>query len=184
MRNIILAILYLNFLFPINAFSQETVQAKVDTLSYTYYMSLVQEQVGKKASDWKLKDTDGKEIALSDYSGKLILLEFWGVGCGACIIAAKDVCLIDSLYKTKGLAVIGIEGEGRNSLDKIKKFKQDYGFNYLTLVGGKETARKYGVRAFPTFFLIDKSGKIIYSHLGYFYGNKKDELLELIEKNI
>ena len=184
MRNIILVILSLNFLFSFKSFSQETDQSQVDTTSYLYYMSLVQQQVDKQASEWKLKDIDGKEFALSDYSGKLILLEFWGTGCGACVKAAKDVCLIDSLYKTKGLAVIGIEGDGRSNLDEIKKFKQDYGFNYLTLVGGKETSRKYGVRAYPTFFLIDKSGKIIYSHLGFFYGNKKDELLELIERNI
>jgi peroxiredoxin len=184
MRKIILIIWSLIFLFSLKSFCQESNQAKVDTTSYAYSMSLAQNLIDKQAPNWKLRDTEEKEYVLSDYDGKLILLEFWGAGCGACAIAAKDVCFIDSSYNSKGLAVIGIEGDGRSNLKKIKKFKHDYNFNYLTLIGNKEISRKYGVKAFPTFFLIDKSGKIIYTHLGYFYGNKKDELIALIEKNL
>lgn len=184
MRKVILVIWSFIILFSFKSFSQKTESHEVDTTSYTYYMSLVQSQIDKQASDWKLKDTEGKEYQFTDYYGKFILLEFWGTGCGACAKAAKDVCYIDSLYKNKGLEVIGIEGDGRSNLDQIKKFKQDYNLNYLTLIGGKDISKKYGVRAYPTFFLIDKSGKIIYAHLDFFYGNKKEELIALIEKHL
>ena len=184
MRKIILVSWYLIFLFSFKSYCQESDQAKVDTSSFTYFMSLAQSQIDKQLSNWKLKDLEGNEYELSDYAGDLILLEFWGTGCGACVKAARDVCFIDSVYKPKGLEVIGIESDGRSNLEQIKNFKQDYNFNYLTLIGGKEISEKYRVRAYPTFFLIDKSGKIIYAHIGFFYGNKKDELITIIERNL
>lgn len=181
MKKIILIALGLNFLNLLCAHCQDT--SKVHRMTISDYDSLATSQIGKQAEAWSLADVNGEMYHSSEYSGKLLLIEFWGAGCPACVMAAKDVCQIDSLYKSKGLAVVGIEGDDRSSPDQIKNFKKRYKMNYLSLINGKEICKKFGAGAFPTFFLIDKKGKIIYAHVGYFYGESKNELISLIEKN-
>jgi peroxiredoxin len=181
MKKNVLIVLGASFLIVLGAHGQDT--TKVHTKTLADYESLAASQIGKQVEAWSLADVNGKMYNSSEYSGKLLLIEFWGAGCPACIMAAKDVSQIDSLYKSIGLAVIGIEGDGRSNLDQIKDFKKRFNMNYLCLINGKEVSTKLGVGAYPTFFLLDKKGKIVYSHVGYFYGDTKNELINLIEKN-
>lgn len=183
MRNVILIVWILLFLFSLNSVCQEPENSRTDTISFSYYLSIANKQLNKQAPDWVLNDLNGKLYKLSDFYGKLTLIEFWGTGCGACVRTANDVSIIDSVYKSKGLVVIGIESS-TSSIEKIKIFKQKYNFNYLTLVGGKEISQQYGVRGFPTFFLIDKTGKVIYTHLGYFPSNTKQKMIDSIEEHL
>jgi peroxiredoxin len=180
MIRILLIIYCLIYLFSFKTFSQESDTNVRYTSNYTFYLDLV----GKPSPKWKLKDLDGKVYESDDYVGNLVLLEIWGTNCSVCIKTAEDVCYIDSLFNPDGLKVIGIEGDGRSTTEQIKKFKHDFNLNYFTLVGNKEISRQYGVIGYPTFFLIDKKGKIIHTSIGRIVGEKKSNLIKLIQMHL
>lgn len=180
MVRILLIVWSIIFLFSFKLFSQQSDKDIAYSSNETFYLDLIEKQSPK----WKLSDLDGNFHSINDYLGNLVLIEIWGTNCGVCIKAAKEVNLIDSTYNLKGLKVIGIEGDGRANLTQIKKFKNDFNLNYFTLIGEKEISRQYGVIGYPTFFLIDKCGKIIYSSIGRLKGDNFDNLIKLIEDNL
>lgn len=154
------------------------VESYSDTTSIGYYLGLLENQIGEMAPDWELADIDGNKYHLSDYKGKFVLLEFWAVGCGACIKSVKAINRLDSLYKNKGLKVIGIESAQKANEGQTIKFINDYDFKYLTLFEGKVVAENYEVKAFPSVFLINKMGKIVYANIGSIYFDKSGDLIE------
>jgi len=180
MVRIILTLWIFIFLFSFKLFSQQSDKDVIYSNNETFYLDLLDKQSPK----WILNNLYGDYYTLDDFLGNLVLIEIWGTNCGVCIKTAKEVCFIDSLYKSKGLKVIGIEGDGRCNLAQIKKFKNDFNLNYFTLLGGKEISNKYGVIGFPTFFLIDKNGRIIYTSMGRLKGDNYTNLIEKIENNL
>ena len=77
-----------------------------------------------------------------------------------------------------------IESIGRSSLQEIKQSKKNYNMDYPILLKGKELAKEYGVKGYPTFFLIDQKGIIRYIHSGYFIGDSKNKFKNLIEREL
>ncbi len=100
-------------------------------------------EAGKKAPDFKLKDQKGKNVALSDYSGKTVVLYFYPkASTSGCTTQACGVRDRMSEYKNAGATVIGVSPD---EVKAIKKFDDDHGFGF-TLLADKEhkVAEKYG----------------------------------------
>lgn len=117
------------------------------------------------ASDFSLPDAQGKDIRLSDYRGKVVLLDFWTTYCGACNIEIPWFIEFQNTYKDRGFTVLGV------SLDEqgwkvLRPFLEEKKVNYPVVLGGGEIADRYGIQALPTTFLIDRQGKITASHVG------------------
>lgn len=123
------------------------------------------DKIGIDAPDWRLPMVQGNSIQLSEIKEKLVLLEFWFPHCAGCVIAIPEINKIQEKYKNKGLMVYGIEITAKPESVLIE-YIQKQKIEYPTLYNGKETAKKYGVYSAPTFFLIDKKGKIIYTSVG------------------
>jgi peroxiredoxin len=120
----------------------------------------------KSAPDFELKDADGKTVRLSDYKGKVVLLDFWATWCGPCKIEIPWFIAFERKYKDQGFAVIGISMD-EEGWTVIKPFVADLAINYRILQGSDSTADLYGgVEALPTTFLIDRDGKIDETHVG------------------
>jgi thiol-disulfide isomerase/thioredoxin len=120
----------------------------------------------KAAAEFELKDADGKTVRLSDYKGKVVLLDFWATWCEPCKIEIPWFIEFERTYKDKGFAVIGIamDDEGWTV---IKPFVSDLAINYRILKGDDKTADLYGpIDAYPTTFLITRDGKIADQHVG------------------
>jgi thiol-disulfide isomerase/thioredoxin len=137
------------------------------------------EKIGIDAPNWKLPMVQGDSIQLSEIKEKLVLLEFWFPHCKGCVLATPEINKIQEKYKTKGLMVLGIEITEKPESVLID-YIQEQKIEYPTLYNGKETAKKYGVYAAPTFFLIDKKGKVIYTSVGL----DKKQLIKEIENII
>ncbi|HEX8277761.1 MAG TPA: TlpA disulfide reductase family protein [Segetibacter sp.] len=121
---------------------------------------------GSLSPDWRLEVYNGaKTIALSDLKGKVVLLDFWIKNCGACIQSVTHLNELNSKFKNKSFEILSINSY--DSKEDISWFCNKHKTNYPILIKGKEVAEKYGVSTFPTFFIIDKTGKIIYSKPGY-----------------
>lgn len=135
--------------------------------------------VGQIAPNWSLPLIAGDSVCLSDLKGSNVLLEFWFPNCGGCVLAIPEINSLQEIYSPKGLKIYGIEFSKLNQeglVDYIKKLD----IKYPTLHTGKNVAKEYGVYGAPTFFLIDRKGKIIYTSIGL----NKVELIKSIEGNI
>ncbi|HEV3198313.1 MAG TPA: redoxin domain-containing protein [Bryobacteraceae bacterium] len=126
----------------------------------------------KDAPDFSLKDADGKVVHLSDYKGKVVLLDFWATWCGPCKIEIPWFMEMQRKNKDKGFEVLGVAMDDEG-WEVVKPFLADLGVNYRVVIGNDHTADTYGgVDALPTTFLIDRSGKIAAVHVGL--ASKKD----------
>jgi peroxiredoxin len=126
----------------------------------------------KAAPDFSLKDADGKLVRLSDFHGKVVLLDFWATWCGPCKIEIPWFMDFQRQNQNKGLVVLGVSMDDEG-WDVVKPYLASMKVNYRVVIGNDQTAQLYGgVDALPTTFLIDKSGKIAAVHVGLV--NRKD----------
>lgn len=124
------------------------------------------------APDFTLKDADGKTVHLSDYKGKVVLLDFWATWCGPCRIEIPWFTDMENKRKDKGFEVLGVSMDD-NGWEDVKPFLAEMKVNYRVVIGDDPTTQAYGgVDSLPTTFLIDKQGKIAAIHIGL--ANRKE----------
>ncbi len=124
-------------------------------------------EVGEEAADFSLLNLSQKKVNLSDYQGKVIILDFWDTWCPPCIKEIPDFVELQKKWADKGVQIIGI-ALGKQGLVTVKSFAKKYKINYPVLLGDEVTLKKYGpIRGIPTTFVIDKEGKIYKKYIGY-----------------
>jgi peroxiredoxin len=133
----------------------------------------VREGTGRHpAPDFALKDADGRMVHLTDYRGKVVLLDFWATWCGPCKIEIPWFEDFQRKSQDKGLVVLGVSMDD-DGWQSVKPFLARMKVNYRVVLGNDQTAQLYGgVDALPTTFLIDRQGKIATVHVGL--ANRKD----------
>jgi thiol-disulfide isomerase/thioredoxin len=118
------------------------------------------------APNFTLYTLDGGEVKLSDYLGKVVILDFWATWCAPCRKGIPDLISIQNEYKDD-LVVIGISLDQPATQDQLVPFIESYGINYLIVLGNIEVSAAYGnIQAIPTSFIIDQEGNIINKHIG------------------
>lgn len=121
--------------------------------------------VGSRVPGWELTTVDGKQVKASDFDGKVVLVDFWATWCPPCRKGVPDLIALQKAHGGKGLAVVGISLD--NSDSPVKKFIEAQKINYTVVMGNEEVATQFGgIQAIPTAFLIDRSGKIVWQHVG------------------
>jgi thiol-disulfide isomerase/thioredoxin len=118
------------------------------------------------APEFTLYTLDGEEVKLSDYLGKVVILDFWATWCAPCRKGIPDLISIQNKYKDD-LVVIGISLDQPATQDQLVPFIKNYGINYPIVLGNIEVSAAYGnIQAIPTSFIIDQEGNIINKHIG------------------
>lgn len=113
-----------------------------------------------RALDFTLKDLDGRNVSLSDYKGKTILLYFMATWCPECRTTVSHLKEIYSLYNAKGLVLLNIDV--MESREKASAFSKKYSLPFPTLLDGEgKVYQRYGVVGVPLKALIDRNGRII-----------------------
>ncbi|HUQ94828.1 MAG TPA: TlpA disulfide reductase family protein [Bryobacteraceae bacterium] len=136
----------------------------------------------KPAPEFSLKDADGRTVKLSDYRGKVVLLNFWATWCGPCKIEIPWFTDFEQKFKDRGFAVLGVSMD-EDGWDTVKPYIEDRKVNYRVVMGSDEVADIYGgVTSLPTTFLVDRQGKIAGIHVGLVsksvYQNEIEQLLQ------
>ncbi len=136
----------------------------------------------RQAPEFALRDADGKLARLSDYRGKVVLLNFWATWCGPCKLEIPWFIEFERQHKHRGFAVLGIAMD-EDGWNVVKPFIQRLRVNYRILMGDDMVAQLYGgVDSLPTTFLIDREGRIASVHIGLVsprsYERDLEELLE------
>ena len=121
----------------------------------------------KTAPDFNLKKFDGGMAKLSDYRGKVVILDFWATWCPPCIKEIPDFVELQKEYGDKGLAILGISLD-QNPKQALPAFIKKYKVNYpILLTDGKVDKAFGGVTGIPTTFVIDRKGEIYKQYVGF-----------------
>jgi len=123
---------------------------------------LLQQTASREAKNFTLLNLDNKEISLSDYSGKAVLLFFWTTWCPYCIRELKKMEKFHAELKKDNLEVLAVNsGESEMAVRKFARFNF---FPYEILLDlDADVAASYGILGVPTFVLINKKGNVVYN---------------------
>ena len=122
-------------------------------------------EIGKGAPDFTLTDINGKQVSLSGFSGKVVILDFFASWCPPCRQEVPDFIALQKAYGDKGFAMIGV---ALVSAQEAKDFAEKSGINYPVLVDDEKVSALYGpIRSIPTTFVIDREGKVVKMYIGF-----------------
>ena len=140
--------------------------------------------VGDAAPDFALTTLDGKNVRLKEFRGQVVLVNYWASWCGPC---RQEMPLLEDMYKKYnklGFTILGVNVEQDNS--KAKAYLRDVSVTFPILLDPQNIASKlYNVNAMPTTIIVDRNGKIRFSHEGYKPGYEetyKKQIKELIKE--
>jgi len=125
--------------------------------------------VGTAAPEWNIAEwTDGKDRELSDYRGKVVVLDFWGIWCEPCIHAIPAMKELDDRYKDRDVVLLGIHTAGTD-MTFVKRFLKQQEWNLTVgLDTGEdkvtgETVRGYAIQGYPSVIIVDRKGTIAFN---------------------
>jgi cytochrome c biogenesis protein CcmG/thiol:disulfide interchange protein DsbE len=125
-------------------------------------------QANRPAPDFALPAIDGTTVRLSDYRGKIVLVNFWYTGCAPCREETPALQAVYTRLSAQGLQIVGVnvranERAGPAGEADIRRFVDGYGVTYpIALDTDSQVDRDYQVYVLPTSFMIDQEGKIRY----------------------
>lgn len=117
--------------------------------------------IRKAAPDFSLPAYEGqKTIRLSDYKGKVVLVNFWATWCPPCRHEIPDFISVQDRLRPRGFEIVGISLDQGGAAD-VAPFAKEMGINYTVALGDNDVTERYGgIRGIPTSFLIDREGRI------------------------
>jgi thiol-disulfide isomerase/thioredoxin len=117
------------------------------------------------APAFSLTDITGKPLNLSDYKGKVVVLDFWATWCGPCRIEIPGFIELQKRYASQGFTMIGISMD--DSPEPVVDFTKELQMNYPVAVGNDRLGELYGgMPGLPTTFMIGRDGRIYAKHVG------------------
>lgn len=120
---------------------------------------------GTVAPGWVLYSAEGKKTSLAQLKGKVVLLDFFFIGCEGCMLSLKPLNKLHEKYKGKNVEMVSMTY--RDSKPSVIAFTKNYNIKYPIYLNAGEVVKSYHVLAFPTFYFIDKKGKIANVVVGY-----------------
>lgn len=120
--------------------------------------------IGDTAPNFTARDVNGNTVRLSDYKGKVVLIEFWATWCGPCRELTPVLNKIYEKYKDKEFVVLALTPE--ENTNTVKSYIKENNVIYPVLIIDMKTTRRYGVISIPVSFLISRDGRVAEKHLG------------------
>ena len=121
--------------------------------------------LGNLASDFALETLDGTEVSLSDYRGKVVLINFWATWCPPCRAEIPDLEAAYQARQDEGFVVLGISVE--EPREAVAPFAQAIGMSYPVLLDrGGQVMKMFRAPGLPISLILDRDGVIKVRHVG------------------
>lgn len=135
---------------------------------------LIKPSARAKAPAFQLTGETGASVKLSDYRGKVILLNFWATDCGGCVLEIPSLVDINRVLGQNDFTVVGVDMDipydplksASNAWKRVRPFMATHGMNYPVLMGNSAIEHLYRINAYPASFIIDQSGRIAAKYVG------------------
>lgn len=138
------------------------------------HATIVPQASRQPAPAFQLANSSGANKQVTDYHGKVVLLNFWATACGGCKLEIPWLIELESAHKSDSFTVVGVSMdtsyEGAKTADEawsqVKPFVLDHKLNYPVLMGDATLITSYKLAAVPATYLIDKQGRIAATYSG------------------
>jgi len=142
----------------------------------------------QKVNNFEYKDIENNTRTYNELKGeKLTLIDFWATWCKPCNKAIPELNKIYDLYKSKGVAIIGINCDGPRSVSKVAPMSKSLQIQYPVLIDiNSELKTELNILAFPTLIIVNSEGKIVWVHEGFVTGDTEiiiTEIEKLLKEN-
>lgn len=125
---------------------------------------------------------NSEPLTLMGLHGRVVLIEFWTFACYNCRNALPSIKKWDAQYRDKGLAIIGVhtpELDYESNVDNLRREVAGLGINYPVVTDNDySTWKAYKVEAWPTLFLLDKQGRVRWTHVGEGYYDETEQVIQ------
>ncbi len=118
------------------------------------------------APEWRLNDLAGRPVNLSDFAGKVVIIDFWATYCPPCIEEIPNYVALQREYGEQGLVIVGISAD-RQGPFHVLNFVHRLKVNYPIVMLDESTAEAYAVEGLPAAFVVDRNGDVRYHKVGY-----------------
>jgi len=151
------------------AYPTETLMIAVGSLGAAGTIQMRISQAGPVAYPWSATNLDGQLIYSTNFSGQVLLVDFWETICGACIEEAADLLRVQDALHPSGFTFVGLSGDpGDDPVSTVKYYLRSHPVNYP--IAMMNAAVPYlltgGPVGFPTKVLIDREGRIVGQYIG------------------
>jgi len=118
--------------------------------------------IGKVAPDIEGVDSDGKKFKLSDFRGKVVVLDFWALWCGPCMALVPHEIKLVKRLEGKPFAMVGVDFDATK--DELKKGEQEHGITWRSFHDGRggPIGEKWRIQGIPAIYVLDPKGVIRY----------------------
>ncbi|MDL1956337.1 MAG: TlpA family protein disulfide reductase [Candidatus Desulfofervidus auxilii] len=144
------------------------------------FLACGEKSVPEYAPDFTLPDLKGDKISLSDFRGKIVILEFFTTWCKSCRLIVPDLNQLYNRYRDKNVIFLGISLD--ENVDRIYDFAKKLNIAYPILIGNEDIVLKYGgISVLPHLVIVDPKGRIYKTHQGFMKKKKlEDDIISLI----
>ena len=146
-------------------------------------------EMRKPAPEFALPGLHGETVRLSDFRGKIVLVNFWGTWCVPCKEETPALAAVYRKLHDQGLVVIGVdlrnqERAGTDGDADVRTFTERYGVTYpIALDVAGETARAFQIYPLPTSFVVDRNGIIHYVRVGQITAQEVEALFVRLQQD-
>lgn len=134
-----------------------------DNNEFSKYLENIEEKYKdkikyKKAQKFEITDRKGNKLSLKELNGKVVVLNFWSIGCGPCVMEIPELNKLVDKYKNKDVVFIAITNDKDDNLDI---FFKTHPFQYQIVNKAPQMIMEYKIFAWPQHFVINQNGEII-----------------------
>ena len=132
------------------------------------------------APDFEVRDLEGKTVKLSDFRGKVVVIDFWATWCGPCVRGMPVSVAVTKEFGDR-VVFLPVDVDDRESAEKVKAFAAKKGWSFPLYLGGKAVGAKYGVSGIPHTVIVAADGSVTAKHVGF---SSESEWKESLSKDI
>jgi thiol-disulfide isomerase/thioredoxin len=125
---------------------------------------------------------NSEPLTLKSLQGRVVMIEFWTFACYNCRNTLPALKKWDAQYRDQGLTIIGVhtpELDFEREIDQLRREVAELGIKYPVVTDQDySTWKAYGVEAWPTLFVLDKQGRVRWSHVGEGYYDETEQVIK------